>query len=436
MGEEQDQTSVTDVVQATRIELLCQILGCSGACLLLYCPDDKLRHPLLKIWTAQLPILSVGILAQTGWEGIECEVVEALCDLAAQSGRMQVLPNCPPALARRNIQSLAAVSLECPAGLLGILLLADEQAQHFGEGEQHLLHTYLPIYTAQLEEALLLQAQRFVRENRKCRNGSENENQSASQFIKSDFVAMIGHELRAPLSIIKGYTGLLQIYGDALDLQKAEITPEGQQHYLAEIMEQTHVLEVLINDLLDVSRLQRGKLALRTGAVDISTLCQQVIRLGQMRADQLAAGKHRLICKLAKQLPPLMADRDRLRQVLLNILENAMKYSPDGGTIELEACLSDDSANAICLAIRDSGIGIPERQSEHLFQAFERLERPEIAHIPGSGLGLYIASKLVEAMTGHIEIQSGQNAGTTVLITLPTVKKPWNSSCVKENSLL
>ncbi|MEO7021070.1 MAG: ATP-binding protein, partial [Ktedonobacteraceae bacterium] len=134
-------------------------------------------------------------------------------------------------------------------------------------------------------------------------------------------------------------------------------------------------------------------------------------------------GKYQLVCNLDAELLPVWADADRLRQVLLNVVENAIKYSPQGGRIELEARGTEtrggqDNLAQVCITIRDQGMGIPRQHMARVFQPFERLERPATSHIPGVGLGLYIARYLVEAMAGTLDIQSCEGSGTDVIIRL------------------
>ena len=267
---------------------------------------------------------------------------------------------------------------------------------------------------------------------------------------------MVTHELRTPLTAIKGYAGLLQAYSvsDRLNLSLSgakdrsesksgtgEITPARQQQYLDIIMEQANHLEVLIGDLLDVSRIQAGRLALRYCTVNLAQLCQQVVQVAQHRLDQKQAEKYRIQYYLPPNLPLVWADPDRVRQVLTNLLENAIKYSPDGGLIEVLAysypTLSSNYTSGISasipqtpqspshkpsimhITVRDSGIGIPKEQQSLLFKPFNRLAHPSTDHIPGTGLGLYITRKIVEAMGGNITLLSSEGHGTSVTFTLP-----------------
>jgi signal transduction histidine kinase len=196
-------------------------------------------------------------------------------------------------------------------------------------------------------------------------------------------------------------------------------------------MDQAGHLELLMGDLLDVSRIQSGKLALRYTDVDIASLCQQVMRLARQRIDQPDRDRYILRCDVSPNLPPLQTDATRLQQILHNLLDNAIKYSPDGGLIELRARIEHQQHNdypfrpknatrAIAkITIRDQGIGINAQQHARLFQPFSRLDHPITSQVQGAGLGLYITHRLVEAMQGTIELTSQENEGTCITLCFP-----------------
>ncbi len=273
--------------------------------------------------------------------------------------------------------------------------------------------------------------------------------------LKSEFISMVSHELRTPLTAIKGYAGLLQAYSVAGEdhgpKNKVAMTQALQQQYLDIIMEQANHLEVLASDLLDISRIHADRLVLRFVHVDIEVLCQQVATLMQHRVDQEQPGRYYIRSMLEPGLPPAWADADRVQQVLTNLLENAIKYSPDGGLIEIQVYVrhsvqsqdgssppleetlqheeTEDRPEAtlpresqmMYVIVRDQGIGISADQQSRLFQPFSRVEHPATSHIPGVGLGLYITRKLVAAMGGNVILQSDEEEGTRVTFTLPVV---------------
>ena len=307
-----------------------------------------------------------------------------------------------------NIRSIAIVPLARPAGLLGFLVCTDTRSNRFLQGEYSLLEQVVPTLACELEDALYTTVVTGV---------SRDKREAQTQVVlprQQTLVSLVGHDLRMPLTAIKGYTGLLQAYGPT----HAEMTPELQQHYLDVIMEQTQHMEVLVNDLLDVSRIQTGQRSLHCTWVNIVYLCQRVIRVVQDRCEQQQPGKYTLSCRFDTSSELVWADPDRVRQILMNLIENAVKYSPDGGLIEVR--VRNHTAQS-SITVRDWGLGIPQAQQASLFHAFRRSEQLEQHGIAGLGLGLYIARTLVEAMHGSITLRSNKENGTSVAFTLPRI---------------
>ena len=417
------------------VERVRQLLECQAVCFIPGCAERALRHPLLDTMLAgSWPVIFSAQSSSASLcleRALIDESLRALCDLAIQSGTMRTLEMRDSLLERWRLRSIATFPLARPAGVLGVFVLADERAAMFAQGEERLLYAYLSMHGASLENALRGGSARVLQPGANAKQ--EHLAAAPDQFVRSDFVSMVGHELRAPLGVIKGYAGLLQAYGSSDGTPDPALTPDRQRHYLDVIMEQVDLLEVLVNDLLDISRIQRGKLALHLRAVDVGSLCRQAVQLGQVRADQREPGKHRLECRLPARLPPVRADAERLQQILMNLIENAIKYSPQGGRVTVEAGLLEsqpqcsavpggqDSSAQVCIIVRDQGVGIPARDTARLFQPFSRLEQSPNARIPGTGLGLYITRKLVEAMNGNIELRSCEGRGTDVTIALPAI---------------
>lgn len=303
-------------------------------------------------------------------------------------------------------KSIAIMPLARPAGLLGFLVCIDTQPNRFLHGEYSLLEQIVPTVAYELEDVLATTAVTSV-----SRDKREPQAQATPQEQQT-LVSLVGHDLRMPLTAIKGYAGLLQAYGPT----HTDMTPELQQHYLDVIMEQTQHMEVLVNDLLDVSRIQTGQRALHCTWVNIVFLCQRVIRVVQDRCEQQQPGKYTFTCRFDTSSELVWADPDRVRQVLMNLVENAVKYSPDGGLIEVRV---RNHAALSSITVRDWGLGIPQAQRATLFHAFRRSEQLEQRGIAGLGLGLYIARTLVEAMNGSITLHSDNEKGTSVSFTLP-----------------
>ena len=450
--------------------MVCHLLECSVGSLFLGYPEPELRHPLLDTVSVTCCHHVGGYGLIDGLALLQDERVRALCDIAVQAGKVQSINQAHMCVAGASIQSVAVAPLERPAGLLGFLLLADPSAGAFSSGEYALLASYLPEITQRIEQDLgrspgspldsSITASKDTSQEMAATNGqrSAHELQPISpkqelDYLKSEFISIISHELRTPLTAIKGYAGLLQAYGISEPGNEAapgEMTPARQQQYLDIIMEQTNHLEVLIRDLLDASRIHAGRLTLRHTHVNLALLCQRVVQLMQHRIDQQQPGCYTLHCALAPELPLIWADPDRVQQVLTNLLENAIKYSPNGGLIEVLAYasgllpvketptlhdipptqgsvvapLAGARAGArpsymMHITVRDHGIGISPEQQLHLFKPFSRLEHPAASEAPGAGLGLYITRKLIEAMGGSVNLSSREGEGTSITCTLP-----------------
>jgi signal transduction histidine kinase len=427
------------------------LLECGAAGLLLGCPDEALRHPLLDVF---IPV-------QQGYAGcygaeevlalLESEWVRALLDMALQSGRLQCSGCIPRTLNRPGVRSLAVAPLERPAGVLGLLLLIDAHGGAFCAGERSVLTAALQRLSRKLEHSLrrLYRASLSPRAGRLplslvvrgpvVAHAGRGQPESELDQVRNEFISMVSHELRSPLTAIKGYAGLLQAYGlaDVTGGGEGEPQPGGaalsgelQRHYLTVIMEQVSHLEALAGDLLDISRIHANHLALRCARLDVAALCLRVVELTRQRVEREAPGKYRLCSMVEEQLPPAWADADRVQQILTNLLENAVKYSPDGGRIEvrIEVCPASRRRSVaverwLRISVSDEGIGISAEQQARLFKPFSRLEQPVAGCVPGVGLGLYITRKLVEALGGSIELESREGEGTRVTFTLPVAER-------------
>ncbi len=385
---------------------VCTLLECSGATLSLASPSEAC-HPLLNICTA----LQENDVASL----LSLQQVQALMICAMQERSIQRINAC--ALQFRDVifRSIAIVPLERPAGILGFLICVDTQSNRFLQGEYTLLEQAVPSIAREVENILCTTMIPF----------SQDERVSQSRAVLQEqhtLVSLVGHDLRMPLTAIKGYTGLLQAYGPMPSSRRtstqADLTPELQQHFLDVIMEQTQHMEVLVNDLLDVSRIQSRQLTLRYTQVNIVSLSRRVAQIVQDKCDQQQPGKYTIRCRFDAESELVWADPDRLLQVLMNLVENAVKYSPDGGLIEVR--VRSNSTMTSSITVRDWGLGIPRQQQDSLFHAFSRGEQLKQRRIGGLGLGLYIVRTLIEAMDGSITVRSSEGNGTSISFTLPS----------------
>jgi signal transduction histidine kinase len=231
--------------------------------------------------------------------------------------------------------------------------------------------------------------------------------------LKSEFVATVSHELRTPMTSIKGYADLL-LLGAAGEIS------EQQQRFLETIKQNADRLSILVNDLLDISRIDQGRMELRFAAVEVQDLLNAAAGHVRGRIEDEKRPMNVKIDLPADRHLTVWGDYDKVAQILTNLADNAYNYTPEGGTITLTAHLNDDQ-NSVILQVKDTGIGIPPEVGERVF---ERFYRGDVLHdlvmdTPGTGLGLSIVRELVEVHHGQIWYESEVGKGTTFNVALP-----------------
>jgi signal transduction histidine kinase len=231
-----------------------------------------------------------------------------------------------------------------------------------------------------------------------------------TEYLKDEFIGVVAHELRNPLGALKGFADMLT-YQTAHG--KGPALAEWQREALEEIEQATTRLDKLTEDLLDVTRLQAGRLALSRKPTDLVSLARQQVRQAQMSTERHILSFETSLSSLVVEI-----DRGRIEQVLSNLLSNAVKYSPQGGPIEV-TLRAEAEPRAALLSVRDQGIGIPVREQARLFGRFVRAENARATEIAGTGLGLYLSRELVEQHGGHLWFESAEGAGSTFYLTLP-----------------
>lgn len=226
----------------------------------------------------------------------------------------------------------------------------------------------------------------------------------AADRAKTEFVSVVAHELKVPMTSIRGYASMLGVVGALSDQQKEFVTT---------IDNNVERMKILVEDLSDISRIESGQLKISIEPLDLSKALA-LAKDGVMA--QIEARNHSLVEEVEPKLPQVQADASRLVQILVNLLSNAYKYTPDGGTITLSAKRND---NVIKIAIKDSGIGMTPEQVAQLGTKFFRADNEHVTQQPGTGLGFAITRNLIELMKGHLEIHSEVGQGSTFEFTLP-----------------
>lgn len=224
--------------------------------------------------------------------------------------------------------------------------------------------------------------------------------------MKDEFISMASHELRTPVTVIRGYIEMLMNDADKL-------TPAEKIDYLSIINVSTERLGNLIEDLLNVSRIEQGRLKMEMKEMDVWPTVEETVKEMKVQADSKGLA---LTCSIDEKAKALInADKDRFKQVLINIIGNSIKYTPSG-SVEIKALNRDKN---FVLIIKDTGIGMTAKQREHLFEKFYRVKTEKTADITGTGLGLWITRQIIELMKGTIMIDSMENVGTQVTLEFP-----------------
>jgi PAS domain S-box-containing protein len=228
--------------------------------------------------------------------------------------------------------------------------------------------------------------------------------------LKDEFVATMSHEVRTPLAAI---------YGASMTLGRddLELTPDSRHRLLDVIANESDRLARIVNEILLANHIDSGRLRLTSERIDPATVAKEVTDSARSYAPETV----RIEVTAPADLPTLPTDADRLRQVLANLVENAIKYSPDGGLVEVGIEALDDRVR---FAVRDEGLGIPPSEHERIFTKFYRLDPDLTRGVGGTGLGLYICRELVRRMEGRIWVAARSTGGSTFFVDLPLGRTP------------
>lgn len=237
----------------------------------------------------------------------------------------------------------------------------------------------------------------------RARQSAEQANRS-----KSDFLAHMSHELRTPLNAVIGFTEIIkdELYGP--------LGNNTYNEYIGDIHQSANLLLSLINDILDLSKAEAGKIEIRREPVSITRALEQSISILR---NQAADTGIQIEWKQMPNLPLVYGDPLRIKQILLNLLSNAIKFTEKGGAVFIRA--QADQENRLFLSVTDTGIGIPEKEQQRIFEPFTQVETLLTRTKEGSGLGLPLTKRLVELHDGTLELMSTPGVGTTVAVRLP-----------------
>ncbi|MCL2004369.1 MAG: cell wall metabolism sensor histidine kinase WalK [Oscillospiraceae bacterium] len=229
--------------------------------------------------------------------------------------------------------------------------------------------------------------------------------QTRLESLRREFVSNVSHELRTPLTGIKSYAETLT---EPEDLSVEEI-----KRFSSVIVDEADRMTRLVRDLLTLSRFDYGKSDWHVSDFDIAELLNRTYDMLRMEAKTY---KHKLSLSVGNLPKTICGDRDRIEQVLMNVIINAIRYTPEGGNIEIAA---DSGKRSVTIAVRDNGIGIPDEDLPYIFDRFYRVDKARSRSMGGTGLGLAIAKEIMDSHGGGLDVKSRQGEGTTVTVTIP-----------------
>ena len=363
-----------------------------------YHPDPEARHARLQIQRDDPvrvgdPGSMVGLAALTGRPRLVKD--------ARREGRVKYVDGL-------NIYSVLAVPIMAKGKVLGVLATSiTHPGRQFTQADVHVAMALADRAAPAIENSRLYAQERQLRQELETLN---RQVQEANQR-KSQFVTLVSHELRTPLTAIAGYVELL-LEGPV---------GEGATHhreYLGIVKSNADRLIALIDDLLDIARLEAGKVDLKRTTLDLARLIQEV---ATALRPQLEAKRQRLTLDMADALPAIVGDAARLTRILTNLLSNAQKYTPAGGRITIAA---RQETGGVRVSVQDTGIGLSPEEQAQIFTPFFRAQHDTTQGVGGTGLGLAITRALVELHGGAITVTSVPEQGSTFSVTLPASQEP------------
>ncbi|MBV8258642.1 MAG: HAMP domain-containing histidine kinase [Actinobacteria bacterium] len=292
-----------------------------------------------------------------------------------------------------GLRSELVAPLLVGARAIGMLSLARERVDAFSEDEIELVALLGRFVATAVQNIRSYEAERArVAELRRLSD------------LRADFVSLVSHELRSPMAAVIGAARTLQDRWRVLSADQREA-------FLALIGDETSRLAALIGDVLDTSRIEAGTFSYRFDDVDLGRIVHDAVDTAGFAQQDVS-----IEASVPAEAPRVRCDRERLRQVLGNLIENAVKYSPEGGTVQVRL----QATNGVCrISVSDQGPGIPHGQQQRIFEKFGRADVPGVASKPGSGLGLFIARSIAEAHGGTLDVRSRPDEGATFTLTLP-----------------
>ncbi len=381
-----------DDVLTQLLDAVIQVTGAERGCLTLIDPDS-----------GNLNLRAARNIEQETLQREDMQISRTLIQSVIESGKGIVITDAhnDPRFAGQEAVVLSILCAPlCAGGTIIGVIYVDNCAQPgiFAHDDLDLLSIFASQAAAAIENERLYQAVNQADES------------------KSQFVSIVTHELRIPLTSIKGYTDLLR-------QGAVGAVNEQQANFLNVIRNNAERMAALISDLSDISRIERDKLSLASAFLPLHGYVDEAINSLRHKLEEKS---QTLETDVPATLPRIYADPNRLIQVLTNLISNAWKYTPEGGQITVRTSLKD---SLICVEVIDTGIGISEEDQARLFTQFFRSEVQAVREQTGWGLGLNVTKRLVEFMGGEIGMSSKLGEGSTFWFTLPTIEPNRSDGC-------
>ncbi len=294
-------------------------------------------------------------------------------------------------MVRIGLRCRVAAPLLVGARVIGMLSLSRSEPDSFGNHEVELVNVLGRLAASAVQNIRAYDSER--------RTVEELRRLSA---LRADFVSLVSHEMRSPMAAVIGAAR-------TLEQRWRELTPEQREAFLGLIADETTRLAALIGDVLDTSRIDAGTFSYRFADLDVSALVHEAVASASMAQDEVS-----LVVDVRPEIPYVRGDMERLRQVLGNLIDNAVKYSPAGGVVEVRAAAHD---HVVVVSVQDRGPGVGVEDQRLIFEKFGRVSSGNSK--PGTGLGLYIARSIAEAHGGSLEVASSVGRGATFTLRLP-----------------
>lgn len=320
---------------------------------------------------------------------------------------VQAEPRYVPSPHLPDTRTEMAVPLRAKGRIIGVLDVQGDRLGQFDEGDLSTLQAVGMQVAGAIERAMLYAELRETVERLR-----------QIDRLRNDFLSTVNHEMRAPLTAILGFTDFI------LREQAGPLTP-AQREYLSDIRASGERIMALVDNMLEAARLEEGQVVPHPLWVRPAEVVERI--LGLMRPAAMAK-EIALESRVSPDLPEAWADPLMLERILINLVSNAIKFTPSGGSVWVEARVSVKEAGWLEIGVGDTGVGISQEHFEEIFQRYRRLESPGLGKVAGTGLGLYIVKGLVEAHGGHIWVESQPGQGSTFTFTLPLAEIPGKGS--------